>query len=101
MCGCSKSPVTPGPNIQRQQVNVIPIEDCTYTLDQLRTWYSILVCCKDQVLYPQLGINAQTMNSYLGITGSALNYPTNPCYFKDNLDIIGNFIILITATGKC
>lgn len=99
-CGSNKL-VRPITNVQRTQVNFAPVEGCTYTMDQLNTWVTKLICCKDKVLYLQLGINAQTMNKYLGIVMSALNYPTNPCYFQTDLDVISDFIILIVNSGRC
>lgn len=85
---------------KRQMVSV-PIEDCEYTSDQLNAWLKKLVCCKNKALYLKLGIIAQTMNKYLGDTKSALNYPTNICFFKKQLDLISDFIILISATEQC
>ena len=80
-------------------------EGCDYTIEQLKTWQIKLVCCKDTLLYLKLGINAQTMNKYLGLVMSAINYPSNPCYYEsllpNDFEQISNFIILITNSGQC
>jgi hypothetical protein len=98
---CGASRVGRIPPTQRTQVNFSVVENCPYTGEQLNVWLTKLICCKDKVLYKNLGITAPTMNKYLGIVMSALNYPTNPCYFQKELDIISEFIILIVNSGIC
>ena len=102
-CGCGASTVRSSPQVfvaRRENASQAPA-DCQYTMDQLRSWLALLICCKDKALYMSLGIGAPTMNKYLGIVMSALNYPTNPCYFQSQLGPIGNFVILIMNTGQC
>lgn len=98
---CGASRVVMSAPLVRQQINFAPVEGCTYTMEQLNAWLTKLICCKDKALYLSLKINAQIMNKYLGIVMSALNYPTNPCYFQNDLDIISNFIVLISGTQQC
>lgn len=102
-CGCGASQVTVAPNsgVVLQPLTYNSSENCIYTIEQLHVWLTKLICCKDKGLYLQLGSNAQTINKYLGIVMSAINYPSNPCYFKNDLDIISDFIILIANTGQC
>ena len=102
-CGCGASRVTTpssSPNIVRESTQV-PSGDCQYTMSQFQAWLNKLICCRDKGLYTQLGVNAQTMNKYLGLVMSALNFPTSPCYFQSSLTPISDFIILITNTGQC
>jgi hypothetical protein len=102
MCNCGASVVQQSPVYTQQTVtNNISIEDCEYSMDQLRGWLDKLICCKDKGLYITLGISGPLMNKYLGDVMSALNYPTNPCYFKNSLDIIGDVIILINNSNLC
>lgn len=79
----------------------VPEELCDYSLDQLRVWIGKLICCKDTGLYISLKISAPLMNKTLGNVKSALNYPTNICYFKKELDAASNILVLIENSGKC
>jgi hypothetical protein len=103
-CGCGASRVTstpsssPAPNFVQAAIDPA---DCQYTMAQFEVWLAKLICCKDKRLYVQLGISASTMNRYLGIVMSALNYRTSPCYFQADLGPISDFIILLTNTGQC
>lgn len=101
-CGCGASRVTT-PSFTTNTVRLVstPVENCDYTMEQFQAWLDKLICCKDKGLYVQLGINSQTMNRYLGIVMSAINYPSNPCYFQNDMGPISNFIILITNNGQC
>lgn len=76
-------------------------DDCGYTMEQFQAWLTLLICAKDKVLYPGLGITAQTLNKYLSFVMSALNYPTYPCNFAKDLVPVADFIILIQNTGAC
>jgi hypothetical protein len=101
-CGCGAGVVRSSPQVfVRQNTQTQAPADCQYTMDQLNSWLAQLICCKNKGLYTSLGINAPTMNKYLGIVMSALNYPTNPCYFQSQLGAIGDFVILIMNTGQC
>lgn len=75
--------------------------DCSYTMEQFQAWLTLLICVKDKVIYPSLGITAQTLNKYLSYVMSALNYPTYPCNFAKELAPVADFIILIQSTGRC
>lgn len=104
MCGCGKSMGVTSTSSTTMNANIRvipPVEDCEYTIEQLKTWLKSLVCVKDKGIYTQFGINGQTMNKYLGIVMSAINYPSNPCYFQNDLEAIGNFIIIIINSGQC
>jgi hypothetical protein len=98
---CGKITTTaPVPVTQSSQI-LVNDPTCTYTMDQLNNWSKILICCKDKMLYISLNISPSTLNQYLGIVLSALNYPTYPCYFKSQLDIIEDTIMMIQNTGQC
>lgn len=75
--------------------------DCSYTMEQLNVWLGLLICCKDKLIYPSIGITAPQINKYLGNVMSALNYVTYPCIFQKELDAISSVIILIQNTGRC
>jgi hypothetical protein len=98
-CGSStvvqQRTVAPGLNLPNYS------NDCSYTMDQLHIWLNLLICCKDKVIYPSLGITGPQLNKALGIVGSALNYVTYPCNFAKELDQISDIIILIQNTGRC
>ena len=91
----AKTPVAPGFNFPNYS------SDCSYTMVQLNAWLKLLICCKDKVIYPSLGLSAKQMNIFLGNVMSALNYVTYPCKFVKELDQISDFIILIQNTGRC
>lgn len=104
-CGCGASRVTTTTSSVPSANAMLALSqdpsDCQYTMDQFQIWLTKLICCKDKRLYVQLGISAQTMNKYLGIVMSALNYRTYPCYFQADLGPISDFIILLTNNGQC
>ena len=108
MCStCGKSAVNVQTYIQKsinyQQLPPQLIVDlnCPYTLDQMKIWSNLLICFKEKGYYSQYGISGQQLNAALGIVLSALNYPTNICYFKSDLDNIFNVITIIVNSGKC
>jgi hypothetical protein len=105
--GCSTcgrqtvSPVVFNPKVYSLVQPPPPDIPCDYTMSQLNIWLTKLICTRDSGLYVSLRISAPNMNKYQGIVMSALNYPTNICYFKKDLDIIADIIIIIENTGKC
>jgi hypothetical protein len=104
---CGQQGVTPEPYQFKYHPHIqTPVdppvdENCEYTTSQLNVWLSKLICCKDTGLYVTLKIKASTLNKYLGIVGSAINYKSHPCWFKKELDNIANIIIIIENSGKC
>lgn len=74
---------------------------CEYDAAQLETWRKLLMCCKDKGIYLELNIPAHIINKFIGVTLSAINYNTNPCYFKQSLDEIAEFLPLLINTEKC
>lgn len=103
-CGCGAravAPTPPSPGVFVRDAMQPAPSDCQYTLDMFQVWLTKLICCKNKNLYIGLGINAQTMNKYMGLVMSALNFPSNPCYFQTQLGPVNDFIILITNTGQC
>ena len=102
-CGCGAGVVVGTtsqllPNTQQQNSQ---IENCEYTVEQLNSWLDKLICTKDSGLYISLGLSGLQMNKHLGNVMSALNYKSNICYFKNDLDLAADFIILINDSGKC
>lgn len=76
-------------------------EDCSYTVDQLSIWKDKLNCFKEKGLYIQYNILPADLNRSIGIVLSALNYPSNTCHFKNELDSVFDTITLIVSTNKC
>lgn len=75
----------------------LPVDvNCPYTLEQLQSWQSILLCAREKEL-----MSTSQLNADLGIVVSAINQSWNYCYFKKNLDLISPRIIQITNTGQC
>jgi hypothetical protein len=73
-----------------------PPQVCTYTVEQLLVWKSLLQCAKDNKLFPEKELNAG-----LGTVISAVNRATNVCYFQNYLRITEPLINQIIATGQC
>ncbi len=69
---------------------------CTYTLDQMVTWKSLLDCAKLQNKYPLKDVNAG-----LGTVKSAIGRPDNVCYFRNYLRLVEPLINQIIAAGEC
>lgn len=101
-CGRTYAPQTRVFAPRQQSVPNIAPEDCTYTLDILNAWTRMIVCFKDKALYLNYKIAPSYVNKALGIVLSAKNYPSNPCYFQDDLDQINEkLIILIIGIPEC
>lgn len=81
------------------KVNYEPI-DCDYDLEKLQDWNNKLNCFKEKSLFKQYNVSGQLLNKYMGIVLSALN-SKNPCYFKEKLDQISSFILIIDNSNKC
>lgn len=77
---------------------VIP---CDFNKEQLKEWRYKLICVKEKGLYVQLGIQAGRLNAHIGNVISAINYDTNPCYFKKQLEEAQEFIAVIVNNELC
>lgn len=77
------------------RVNNVP-QTCTYTLEQMTAWKSLLDCAKEKHLFPLKDLNAG-----LGTVKSALNRPDNVCYFQNYLRLVEPLINQIIASGQC
>ena len=75
--------------------------NCQYTLDQVKKWSELLICFKENGYYSTYNISGKDLNKALGIVLSAINYPTNICYFESELNNIFNIITIIVNSGKC
>jgi len=106
MCGCSSGNATIATRSFATR-SVPPIDetqqsDCVYTLDQVNSWLEKVTCFKDKGLYTTMpNITQAQLVNYRGILLSTLNYPTNVCYFKKQLDEIKSFVTVILSTGQC
>jgi hypothetical protein len=103
-CGCSAS--SSGGRVSSallyQAPTITPLVDCTYTVEQLQNWLVQIDCFVSKgLLSTTPTITQRKVNMYIGITLSAINYASNPCYFKSQLDEVQSFIIIITSTGQC
>jgi hypothetical protein len=57
--------------------------NCKYTMQQFIDFREKLLCIKSKI-----ATNDNNLNRYLGIVISAINYPTNLCYFYDELVLV-------------
>lgn len=100
--GCSSCGSLSGiTQIKRIIRNNTPILDCIYTQDMLTDWLTTFKCVKTKNISALFNLTVYKLNSYLGIIQSALNYSTNPCYFKPKLDEISPLIDTIKTNGQC
>ena len=105
MCGCAKGRsggnptyIEPSPNVH----GVSSVDDCPYSFEQIQDWLNKAICFKEKNLYTQIANMTEAMvNSYVGTLMSALNYPTNICYFRTMLEEIEGFITIVISTGQC
>jgi len=78
-----------------------PIQPCNYTQEMLSSWLIYFQCVKTNNLYSFFNITSAKVNSIIGTIKSAINYSTNPCYFKIKLDEIQPIELVIQNSGKC
>ena len=83
------------------QIRNEAVEPCEYTEETLNVWLSYFQCVKANDFYNFFKITPAKVNSIIGIIKSAVNYSTNPCYFKIKLDDIKPIELLIQNSGKC
>lgn len=76
-------------------------DPCDYTIEQLKVWRDKIVCFKDKSYYVEYNITPAEINRNLGNVISAINYDTNLCFFKPQLDIALDLINIIINSGKC
>lgn len=105
-CGCGAGGSSSVPQYTESNNNIHQqtfIDDsCPYTVEILQMWLQKLECFKNNGLYVNMpNITVPQINSYTGTVLSALNYPSNVCYFKDMLDEVAPFITVIISTGLC
>lgn len=74
--------------------------NCAYTYDQISIWRDKIKCVKDRDLLDVVGTNLATINSYLGILLSALNWG-QICYFEKYYANIGSLIQVIAQKTDC
>lgn len=96
MCGCGStnsngsSKKLSAPN---KLANVEKIATCDITKQNLITWKSLLSCIKANNYYKESKTNEFTVNRFLGIVQSGLNYPADYCYFYEQLNYFKTFIL--------
>lgn len=94
----------------RQQLNprqrwqeVVPAfdADCPYNGEVLEMWYDKLLCIKDQGLLEQLGLTMVDLHRYLGIVISSLNYTSDRCRYRAELEKIEPTIFKLVELNLC
>lgn len=95
MCGCGSTlnntttfrpysaPVSTGSSIE-----------CDITKENLITWKNLLSCIKTNNYYTIANIPEFNVNKFLGVIQSALNYPSNYCYYYDQLNYFKTFVLI-------
>lgn len=105
MCGCSagrsNASVARVQSFTANSSAPTSNEPCTYELTQVQDWLDKANCFKSNGLYVTYGISLRQINMYIGALMSAINYPTNLCYFRKQLDEIQSFITIVISTGQC
>lgn len=80
----------------------ISFDGCTYTLEQLQDWLTKIKCFREKGLLANIpSVTNRLLNMYEGIVLSAVNYASNVCYFKKQLDDVQSFITVVISTGQC
>lgn len=94
----------PAPQIRAQSLMVSPTtsnSDCSYTLEQVQGWLTQVQCFVNNGYYVGTSITQRQLNIYIGTLKSAINYPTNICYFQTQLADVSNFIIYLQTIRQC
>lgn len=97
MCGCGAKNNGGSGNTQRGvflNAPEEPVSPCDITKENLIAWKYLLTCIKENNYYSQANIVEFTVNKFLGIIQSALNYPSDYCYFNEQLSYFKTFILL-------
>jgi hypothetical protein len=88
-CGCGgrgAAPVATGHSVAPQQQKERVITQCTLSKDVITKYKEILLCLKINNSFSNYGLNIATMNSLIGVMISALNYPTDYCYYQNQIN---------------
>jgi|ERR1700749_2966239 len=89
-------------NVQQQKKEVVPPEDCEFTMDQISAWIDKVNCVKSQSLHLVIpNITKKQVNAYLSTLLSAKNYVENPCHFQNELEEVESFITVLIALNLC
>jgi hypothetical protein len=101
-CGCGASQSTQSTPVPQQlKVQQVQSESCSYTIEQVNNWLSIILCVKEKAYYIEpLKIPLKQINRYVSFLTSAKNYSHNMCYFKE-LEEIEAFITVLTVKELC
>jgi hypothetical protein len=94
ICG-AKAPMIRN-TAQRLTVTGTVSQNCGYTAAMLQDFNVKLEWFKSRKLYAKYNILAKTINKYIGIVQSGLNI-NDICRFKDQLDIISDFVDFIVT----
>lgn len=87
MCNCGKGTS----NIQSTLQNKTPVktitapQDCFFNKEILQNYKNLLEQIKEKNIISEAGLTIKSINSYLGLVQSALNYPDNYCLFEQQL----------------
>jgi hypothetical protein len=76
-------------------------QECQYDSEKLEAWKNLLLCVKENELYEAVDVEANKINSFLGIVLSAIRYNKIPCYFEKQLSVIEPTIFKIINTQQC
>ena len=93
-CGGGVIPITAPPFINGNNIT-LPCVD--YDFEKLTSFYNKLMLVQATDQLKVINLTPAKFNSYVGFVASALNYPKNYCFFKQQLDEISQVILLIDA----
>ena len=95
MCGCGAA--NKNNSSTHRQVSVarqVEQAPCDITKEHLLLWKQILTCIKQNNYFVAADTPEFTINKFLGIVQSALNYPSDYCYFNEQLNYFKTFVLL-------
>jgi glutaredoxin len=88
--------------VQTVQKTSVSSEDCEITMEQVDVWLEKIRCVIKTGEYITVpNITKKQLNIYLSFLLSAKNYADNPCYFRNELQEIEGFIMVLTARNIC
>ena len=93
MCGCGSGSSSYNSQKNTSSSNRTIIEDCNITKENLLAWKALLQCIKNNQYYTQANTSEFTINQFLGIIQSALNYTNNYCYYNEQLEFFKTNIL--------
>lgn len=103
-CGCENANNTMMESVNNYAAGAtVPMGNCDILKENLIMWQTVLLCTKTSNKLTEVSLTEFTVNQFLGVIQSAINYPDNYCLYKPQLEYIQNSIIpnIVSNVPEC